>query len=183
MKIDTYSMHKSTKDRIKNINKLLKNKRFKNKLRYELVQALVHKRAEILEEEHKIWKEKKDYDTKALLINVPVHLGTSEFIHKLRQYLNKDVYSMALRWRGGRKKSTSKVNNMLWDLTSPRRFFTTRWYGCNDITALTAERASIYIKPKERSKFHFEQTKEKNRITATESVTLLLEILENVTDI
>lgn len=91
--------------------------------------------------------------SKALLLNVPVHLGTSEFVNQLRQYLNREAWTIQVRWRGGVTRKTSSVSDLLWDFEG----FTT-WYGYRDtfhLKKFLAEKCVVYVTPKARSGFTY----------------------------
>lgn len=166
-----------TKDKVRSMNKLLKNTAMRDKIQRILSRQLD---AKILAYDQK-WsgkKKLKPYKQRAIFRDVPLELGESEFVNNIRKYLNRDIYQMRCYWRGGYTKRTSKVPGIMWDFMSKANW----WYRYG-LVKLTAERTSIYIEPKQSSVLKLQDRRYYRGMPINKLTDAILAILETTTDI
>lgn len=91
----------------------------------------------------------------AAFTNVPLELGFNKAFEELRPYVNRELFSIAIRGRGGRSAEHSKANKTLWAFyNANERKFGTGFWASSSVSAYQslplelAETASIYLVPK-----------------------------------
>lgn len=168
IKINTNRLKNISDEDIQTVNKVLQNAAIKNHLINSIFKLMWEETYDVIYN--------KPHKNNAMFTDIPVKLGTSPELKAIKKYLNKNLFTYRVRWRGGRTKQTSKSADILWDFEHNPICY-------HDLPRILAERAHIYVETRKDSNLVLDYSKIISRRKLRKSAKLAVELLSDMTNI